>query len=187
MPLFIVMALLIFSTQASALGMLDRSGRDFFAKESYGARETAHELSNLSLTAALLMPAALLYQKGQWRDLTPFLVTGAGVLLSKNNIARDRPYVPSCDTHPNYDPHCFQADSRKSFYSGHTAFAFTGAGVTCRWAKTYEASPWACPSALGLATFTGAARMTADKHFLSDVLVGGVLGYLSGYYLTFSF
>lgn len=62
----------------------------------------------------------------------------------------------------------------KSFYSGHTSTAFTSAGVVCVIEKDQ------CGLALGLAATTGYLRIAADKHWLSDVVVGAAAGFLTG-------
>lgn len=70
------------------------------------------------------------------------------------------------------------ADARLSFYSGHTSlgFALASAAGTVAHLRGYRLAPlaWA-PGAL-LAAFTGYLRIAADKHYLTDVLVGAVMG-----------
>jgi len=64
-----------------------------------------------------------------------------------------------------------------SFPSGHTANAFTGAGLLDR--EFGEVSPWIPIGGYALATSTGILRMTNDRHWISDVLVGAGIGLLS--------
>lgn len=72
-----------------------------------------------------------------------------------------------------------------SFPSGHTATAFMAATMM---SKEYgDRSPWYSIGAYSVATATGLMRMTNNKHWLSDVLVGAGIGILStelGYYLA---
>ncbi|AUD05397.1 phosphatase PAP2 family protein [Spirosoma pollinicola] len=64
-----------------------------------------------------------------------------------------------------------------SFPSGHTALAFTGAGLLDR--EFGGVSPWIPIGGYAMATSTGILRMTNDKHWISDVLVGAGIGLLS--------
>ncbi|GAB3047420.1 hypothetical protein GCM10027185_59110 [Spirosoma pulveris] len=64
-----------------------------------------------------------------------------------------------------------------SFPSGHTANAFTGAALLDR--EFNGVSPWVPIGGYAMATSTGILRMTNDKHWISDVLVGAGIGLLS--------
>ncbi len=64
-----------------------------------------------------------------------------------------------------------------SFPSGHTALAFTGAGLLDR--EFGGVSPWIPIGGYAMATTTGVFRMVNDKHWVSDVLVGAGIGLLS--------
>ncbi|WP_018621530.1 phosphatase PAP2 family protein [Spirosoma luteum] len=64
-----------------------------------------------------------------------------------------------------------------SFPSGHTANAFTGASLLDR--EFGGVSPWIPIGGYAMATSTGILRMTNDKHWISDVLVGAGIGLLS--------
>ncbi|MDB5243236.1 MAG: hypothetical protein JWP57_3861 [Spirosoma sp.] len=64
-----------------------------------------------------------------------------------------------------------------SFPSGHTALAFTGAGLLDR--EFGRVSPLIPIGGYAVATSTGLLRMTNDKHWVSDVLVGAGIGLLS--------
>jgi membrane-associated phospholipid phosphatase len=64
-----------------------------------------------------------------------------------------------------------------SLPSGHTANAFTGASLLDR--EFSGVSPWIPIGGYAMATSTGILRMTNDKHWISDVLVGAGIGLLS--------
>ncbi|HEU5453266.1 MAG TPA: phosphatase PAP2 family protein [Terriglobales bacterium] len=71
-------------------------------------------------------------------------------------------------------------DGGSSFPSGHATVSFAIASVVAhrahrRWIK------W---GAYGLATAVTAARFGARKHFLSDLVIGSTLGYVTGTYLS---
>lgn len=76
-------------------------------------------------------------------------------------------------------------DAHFSFFSGHTAAAFTVA--TFVWkvvTDIHEDSIWMkllWGSSLTLAAMTGYARVEAGKHYPSDVIAGAVVGFAIGY------
>lgn len=64
-----------------------------------------------------------------------------------------------------------------SFPSGHTIAAFSVATVIARRYGRHRWVPWA---AYGLAAAVGFSRLSLSDHFLSDVFIGGALGYSIG-------
>jgi hypothetical protein len=72
-------------------------------------------------------------------------------------------------TRPNGSPH--------SFPSGHTSIAFTGA--TALYLEYRDSNPFLAYSGYGFSTATGMLRITNNKHWLSDVLVGAGIGMIS--------
>lgn len=64
---------------------------------------------------------------------------------------------------------------RYSFPSGHTSTMFTTAAIMTQFYGLAVGAPF-----IALATVTGVGRVSANRHRLSDVLFGGVLGYLVG-------
>src|SRR5437870_2234290 len=74
------------------------------------------------------------------------------------------------------------ADDDASFYSGHTsaAFAVATSFATCA-SMRGDGEAWvAWAAGLPLAALTGYLRIAADRHYLSDVLVGAGAGTLFG-------
>ncbi len=61
-----------------------------------------------------------------------------------------------------------------SFPSGHTIAAFSVATVI---ARRYGNHRWVPYAAYGMAALVGSSRLSLSAHFLSDVFVGGALGY----------
>lgn len=100
--------------------------------------------------------------------------------LVKFSVGRQRPFVrygnwPEADRAP--DP-----DDNLSFYSGHTALAFsmaTAAGTVSD-LRGYRSAPWVWGAGLTLAAAVGYLRIAADRHYLTDVLTGAVLGSAAG-------
>jgi len=72
-------------------------------------------------------------------------------------------------------------DGGRSFPSGHAAASFAFASVI---AHRYPEKRWLKWTAYGLATGVSLARVGGKKHFMSDILVGGTLGYVTGTYLA---
>jgi membrane-associated phospholipid phosphatase len=95
----------------------------------------------------------------------------------KFSVGRQRPYAhfgpPSTSPNP---------DDNASFTSGHSALGFSitaGAGLICHW-RGYWTEPYVWATGIALSLSTEYLRMGADKHYLSDVLVGGFVGIASG-------
>ena len=63
---------------------------------------------------------------------------------------------------------------RGSFPSGHTIAAFSVATVI---ARRYGIHRWVPYAAYGMAALVGFSRLSLSAHFLSDVFMGGALGY----------
>jgi hypothetical protein len=69
------------------------------------------------------------------------------------------------------------AKTTTSFPSGHTTVAFAAATV---YAMEYKNKPWVPVLCYTSASLIGISRITENKHWTTDVLVGAALGYLSG-------
>ena len=76
-----------------------------------------------------------------------------------------------------------------SFPSGHTTFAFAGAAFTTMvFCQCFPESNWKYAVAgisFGVAALTGALRMASGHHFLTDVLVGAVIGTACGFLVPY--
>lgn len=68
----------------------------------------------------------------------------------------------------------FYIKGNGSFPSGHTIEAFAVATII---ARRYRNHRWVPYAAYGLASVVGFSRLTLSVHFLSDVFMGGALGY----------
>lgn len=62
---------------------------------------------------------------------------------------------------------------RRSFFSEHTALAFTPVGLG-------DAGGWAYSVQVPVAVSAGGLRMTANKHWATDVLTGAGVGWIAG-------
>ncbi|HEY4055628.1 MAG TPA: phosphatase PAP2 family protein [Kofleriaceae bacterium] len=96
--------------------------------------------------------------------------------IVKFSVGRARPFV-RLGTGPTGDP-----DDNLSFWSGHSALAFgitTSAGLVAHW-RHYWTEPYIWAAGITLSLSTEYLRIGADKHYFSDVLIGGLVGIGSG-------
>lgn len=120
-------------------------------------------------------------------DAQALTLSGATQLFVSRLVGRQRPYVQDCESRDPTIDRCGTRNDFKSFYSGHSAGAFTTAGLVCNHHQhlpLFGGGPveaWACTWALGAATLTGIARIVYDAHYASDVLVGAGIGWFYGY------
>jgi len=161
----------------------DKSARDALRWAHTGR---ANLLSNLTGYAAppfatmglLIVSSWGTTDKRRWfDDVAPVLEAAVTVSLvnqvTKFLVSRARPFVRFAP--PGRTP---ELDDNLSFFSGHTSLAFSeavAAGVVAH-DRGYKLEPVIWASGLTLAAATGYLRIAADKHYLSDVLVGAVVG-----------
>ena len=133
-----------------------------------GSRDTAEQMALIDLEALAVIGA----------------VQGATNVL----VSRERPYGADCGNGelPNQADDCVGATRYRSFFSGHTAFSFTGAALICVHHLKHEliGAPWdavSCAGGYAVAATTSLFRMVADMHYATDVLTGALAGTLVGY------
>jgi PAP2 superfamily len=117
-------------------------------------------------------------RKPSLRDngLTALTAMGAaGTLDLALKLAFDRefPYKPG--SHGDF------WGGGRSFPSGHAATSFAFAAAI---AHRYPHNRWVKWGAYGLATGVALSRYPGKKHYLSDILVGSTLGYVTGVYVS---
>jgi membrane-associated phospholipid phosphatase len=120
-------------------------------------------------------------------DALSLSVTAFLLSFTKNVVARERPWAAfRCQDDPLPDSRCDTRDRFRSFFSGHTAYAFTGASLVCVHHLNLPlygggwADDLACGVAIAAAATVGLLRIATDRHWLSDVLVGAIVGAASG-------
>lgn len=97
--------------------------------------------------------------------------------IVKFSVSRQRPYAYFADGEPLYT-----TDDNASFWSGHSALGFgitASAGLICHW-RGYWTEPYVWGAGIALSLSTEYLRIAADKHYLSDVVVGGFVGIGAG-------
>lgn len=179
--------------------LLDEGFRDVAKAPTLGGEELAKTMSDVLLTAtvanaalidSLLIPLLNGDPDLAWQASAAHALA-LGITMTVGNIVkhvsnRARPFERECATNPD-SPGCRNGDTYMSFFSLHTGVAFTSAGFSC--AMHLERSIYgdqgadivACGSAVAAATMVGLLRVVADVHYLSDVLVGALLGFAVGY------
>lgn len=184
----------------TATNPFDETFRDLFRLSTAGTRSTAATVSDLLVLGlwsyeALIDPLIVAWgvhgQPGTAAqmmliDTEVQTITSALQGITTALAGRERPYGRNCDN-PAESPDsaaCNGNDRHRSFFSGHTSQAFAAASAQCMHhlnMPLYGISP-AVPCAAGytVAAFVGGLRMMADRHYLSDVLVGAGVGTLVG-------
>lgn len=104
--------------------------------------------------------------------------------LAKFAFARERPFVHFLPRSPDGLRALTDSpsDDNLSFFSGHTNLAFaiaTSSGMVST-LRGYSLAPVVWGTGLALASAVGYLRIAADKHYLSDVLTGVIVGSIIG-------
>jgi membrane-associated phospholipid phosphatase len=138
------------------------------------------------VVAGTFFGAGLLFEDGRARD-TGYMAVSAMLQCSlvttfvKAMTGRQRPSFADGEDHWSGPVGIIKLNTGggqyDAFPSGHTATAFALATVV---SLQYRHRPWVPVVAYALAAGVGFSRMTLDKHWASDVLVGAVFGHLVG-------
>ena len=133
-----------------------------------GSRETAQEMALI--------------------DLEALAITGALQGATNVLVSRERPFGTGCGEGelPENSIDCKNSFHYRSFFSGHSAFSFTGAALICMHHMENEllGPPWdalSCAGGYAVAATTATFRVVADVHYASDILLGAAVGTLVGY------
>lgn len=180
-------------------GRVDRSFADALRAERGRPRDRAMRASDVLLASLMAYPfvEAIVVGLGDreaWRTAAQLSAVAAVVVATnlfvtqgfKLVLARGRPYVTTCEG-PDPHPSCGAEDSYQAMPSGHASSTFVTAGLVCASQRALpiygrgRGGALACASLVAAATATAALRVIADEHWLSDVLVGGTLGFALGY------
>jgi membrane-associated phospholipid phosphatase len=104
-------------------------------------------------------------------------ITELVIQAIKFSVGRQRPFARfGTDV-------AFEPDQNLSFPSGHSALGFSitvAAGMVAHW-RGYWTEPYIWGAGIALSLSTEYLRIAADKHYLSDVLIGGGIGVAGGY------
>lgn len=184
--------------------LFDNPVRDLLRIDSPSGRKTAASVSDALFIWEVLHPTVIdPVLVAWWARESPYVAWQMMVIDAqayaltflltesiKRVTARARPWVATddCATNPSGST-CGSGGSYLSFYSGHAATTATGAGLICAHhtqLKLYQ-NAWldtgTCALAVAGTAMTGAMRIASDNHWVSDVLIGHLVGYASGYLL----
>jgi membrane-associated phospholipid phosphatase len=174
----------------SGLNGLDRWGRGL-AGTTEESRHRADMWSNVvdfGLLPAGVLGAQYALARGSGAPRSVFfedagIIIQTAVLASvlnqtvKFSFGRERPFVHLLpDDQKPLTPK--PDDNNLSFYSGHTnlAFALVVSAGTVAQLRGYQHRGWIWAVGLPMAASVGLLRMAADKHYLTDVSMGALLG-----------
>ena len=179
--------------------LLDNEIRDAFRLRSPRSRDTARTLSNVTAVSATVIAVGVdsfvvpllrhrpdVAQQLVLMDAESFALSTLITTTLFKTTGRARPSYEDCQRDSSFDSLCRSAVT-SSFPSGHTNGAFTAAGLSCAHHLHLAlygnpvADTLACVSELGVAGATGALRVMGDRHYATDVLTGGIIGFAIGY------
>lgn len=183
----------------------DDDARSGLRAKSRSGRRAARIASDVLLGAlGGQLGADWVLQRERYPLLRSALVDGSWIAFSqigmhtaKVGAGRQRPYVEPCRLDPGYVSDCSSGrGDNESFYSGHTSWSSTLAGLICARADAFDPGEGAgirwgavaqCGFAVSASVAAGLLRVVADRHHLSDVGVGWTAGFVSGYLLPRTF
>jgi len=98
----------------------------------------------------------------------------------KISVGRQRPDAHYGEVGP-------ENSSNTSFYSGHTnlTFALAVSSGTVATMRGYKLAPLIWGAGLGVAATTGYLRIAADRHYITDVIGGAVIGSAFGFCIPY--
>jgi len=168
---------------------------DNFALNKYNpSLDRASDLVMVIPLAAPMMLSIPSFKNKDWQQVATLNIMYAEVLgltfgmaeLSKIALHRIRPFMYNNEL--SVDERYLlneSGDGEKSFYSMHTAIAFSSAVFLSKvYTDTYGKSTQSsliCMSSLSLASAIGISRIYSGQHFPTDVLMGALVGGLTGY------
>lgn len=179
--------------------LFDDGARDALRLRSPGARDTIRNVSDVTAVASVVLVVgvdSLVVPLARDRrdvalqltlmDAEAFAMSMLVTTSMYNTIGRARPSYADCQRDPSFDPLC-NTGATASFPSGHTTAAFTAAGLACAHHVSLAlygsplADGLACGGEIALAAATATFRVMGDRHYVTDVLTGGVIGFGFGF------
>ncbi len=176
--------------------LFDEGVRNSLRFDSLNARYAARDLSDVFLSMEITWPIAvdaLVLAAGVRRspdvawemaviDAEAIALSTALQQVTTFLVSRPRPYVENCGSQLSPDLNdCVRNGRYRSFYSGHSSMAFTGASLICAHRMRHElfgktADIVTCATAYAAAAATASLRVVGDMHNASDVITGAIIG-----------
>ena len=173
------------------LATLSRENVNSFDRAAtYNWSPSSANLSDILLITSMLSPLLLLSSSAVWDDggtytimyLQNFIWSFSVPHLAKATVTRYRPFVYN-DEVP--DEMRIIPDSKHSFFSGHTSYAFSFAVFLSTTFANYNPDsslkPYVWGSSLLLAATVGYLRFAAGMHYPTDIITGAIVGSAIGY------
>lgn len=164
--------------------VLDRGVRDALVWDDFNTAAQLSDVTTFALSPALNMSLVLAgtlatpSTAAVMDDLIPIaeamVITQWVTRGIKVTVARKRPFAALAGLGGS--------EENLSFPSGHTSRAFalaTSAGVIAH-TRGYKIEPFVWAGGMTLAVTSGYLRIAGDRHYMTDVLVGGALGVTAG-------
>ena len=182
--------------------LFDDSVRDALRANKLADRYIFRDASDVGLSLAVSWPFAADALTSAWWyrgsretaeemaliDLETLAISGAIQGATNVLVSRERPFGTGCGEGevPEDAIDCKNSFHFRSFFSGHSAFSFTGAALICVHHMENEllGPPWdalSCAGGYAVAATTATFRVVADVHYASDILLGAAIGTLVGY------
>ncbi|HEY6081099.1 MAG TPA: phosphatase PAP2 family protein [Polyangiaceae bacterium] len=180
----------------------DDAARDALRADKLSDRYIFRDSSDVGLSLAVSWPFAVdalitawwyrgsreVAQEMALIDLEAFTIVGALQGVTNVVVSRQRPFGQDCGEGelPSDALDCVHSVRYRSFFSGHSAFSFTGAALICTHHFELEllGPPWdalSCAGGYAVAATTASFRVVSDVHYLSDILMGAAVGTIVGY------
>jgi membrane-associated phospholipid phosphatase len=181
----------------------DTALRDLVRQDVKSNRNTAATISDVMMTGSLVHN--LLFDNlliawavhGEPDVAWQMTVSGAEAYAiafaltswTKAAVGRQRPFQDRCEQDPGYSSSCDTPTAYRSFFSGHASTTGVGAGLLCAHhlnMPLYDGKVMdvgTCGLGIALTVATGMLRIASDKHWATDVAVGNLVGFASGYFV----
>ncbi len=178
--------------------LFDDAGRDALHATGSGRQRASDVSDALEIT---LLAAPLVSAGATWGlrhdgpsalqlvliDAQAYALTEATVDLMKVLIRRERPDAAAdhCEDRLG-EPDCAARAKKSAFPSNHAASSFVAASLLCteHLHLGIAGAPWdatVCASSLVAAATVSTLRVVADRHYLTDIVAGSVIGGLYGW------
>ncbi|MEP6780315.1 MAG: phosphatase PAP2 family protein [Gemmatimonadaceae bacterium] len=157
--------------------------RSSFVRNSANAVQIAGDPGALAISVSLYVVGVASHRPGladaSLHATESIAVSGAITQLLKLSVGRERPNLSADQNAFAFHPAKGYKADFNSFPSGHTTAAFAAAtAFSDELRRTHpQAARIASPALYSIATLVGVARMYNNRHWLSDVAAGALIGH----------
>ena len=178
----------IASLNKNSIPIIDRWATNFYS-------ESVSKTSDVLVGACIVAPIALMFVDANigndWKDISMMYVEVATLAtflpsFGKGGVQRIRPFAYNSNAPAT---RVFDADAKRSFFSGHTTWAFASmtflATVYSDYYPNsqYKSAVWI--ASMSTASAVGLLRIFSGAHFPTEVLVGAAVGSAVGYMIPY--